>query len=128
MEAPVRRLYALPALVLALTLVLAGCGDDNGDSSSDKASDTPSGPTKDITAQDFKFDPTDITVEAGREVTFVVDNKDSAEHNLTIEDLDVNKDVEGGEKINASVTPDAGSYQFHCKYHPDQMRGTITVE
>jgi plastocyanin len=127
MEAPVRRAMALPAVVLALTLVLAGCGDDD-DASSDEASDTPSGPTKDITAQDFAFDPTEITVEAGRELTFVVDNKDSAEHNLTIEDLDVDKDVEGGETANAAVTPDAGSYQFHCKYHPDQMQGTITAE
>ena len=123
-----RRFYALPAVVLALTLVLAGCGNDKKDSSSDNASDTPSGPTKDITASDFKFKPTDITLEAGRKVTFVVDNKDSAEHNLTIEDLHVNKDVEGGEKANAAVTPDAGTYQFHCKYHPDQMKGTITVE
>jgi len=21
----------------------------------------------------------------------------------------------------------AGSYQYHCEYHPDQMKGTITV-
>ena len=123
-----RRAMALPAVVLALTLVLAGCGDDGNDDSSDNASDTPSGPTKDLTAQDFAFDPTEITVEAGREVTFVVDNKDSAEHNLTIADLDVDQDVEGGETANATVTPDAGSYQFHCKYHPDQMKGTVTVE
>ena len=121
-----RRAYALPAVLLALVLLLAGCGGD--DDSSSSAETKPSGPTEDITAQDFKFTPTDITLEAGRKVTFVVDNKDSAEHNLTIEDLDVNKDVEGGETINAPVTPDAGSYQFHCKYHPDQMKGTITVE
>jgi plastocyanin len=128
MEAPVRRAYALPAAVLVLVLLLAGCGggDDDNDSSSDAAK--PSGPTEDLTAKDFSFKPTEFTLQAGKNVTFVVDNQDSAEHNLTIEDLDVSKDVEGGETINQAVTPDAGTYQFHCKYHPDQMKGTITVE
>jgi plastocyanin len=30
--------------------------------------------------------------------------------------------------ITVSVTvPAAGPYEFHCRYHPQAMRGTITV-
>jgi plastocyanin len=126
----VRRFYAVTAVALALALPLAGCGgsDDDGGDDSSAAEERPSGPTSDITAKDFAFDPSDVTLEAGREVTLVLTNEDSAEHNITAEDLDVDADAEGGETGQATITPDAGSYDFHCKYHPDQMQGTITVE
>jgi plastocyanin len=29
--------------------------------------------------------------------------------------------------IHWNTTPAAGSYEFHCRYHPQAMRGTITV-
>src|SRR5215208_5714529 len=132
METPVRRMYAVTAIALALALPLAGCGGgggDDGDGGDNAASEErPSGPTSDITAKDFAFDPSEVTLEAGKEVTIVLTNEDSAEHNITAEDLDVDADAEGGETGQATVTPDAGSYDFHCKYHPDQMTGTITVE
>ena len=127
-----RRFYAVTALALALALPLAGCGGDDDDGGGSAASEQeqqkPSGPTVDITAKDFKFDPTDLTAEAGRKVTIVLTNDDDTEHNITIEDLDVDQDAEGGETGQATITPDAGSYDFHCKYHPNQMQGTLTVE
>ena len=126
-----RRAHALTALVLALALPLAGCGDDDDGGGDDAAADgqgSPSGPTSDITARDFAFDPSEVTLEAGREVALVLTNEDDVEHNITVEDLDVDEDADGGETGQATVTPDAGSYDFHCAYHPDQMRGTITVE
>ena len=126
-----RRMYAVTALALVLALPLAGCGgddDDGGSSASQEEQSPPSGPTVDLTAKDFKFDPTELTTEADREVTIVLTNEDDAEHNITIEDLDVNQDAEGGETGQATITPDAGSYDFHCKYHPNQMQGTLTVE
>jgi len=127
----VRRFYAVTAVALALALPLVGCGgsgDDGGDDSSAAQEERPSGPTSDITAKDFSFDPSEVTLEAGREVTLVLTNEDDAEHNITVEDLDVDQDAEGGETGQATITPDAGTYDFHCKYHPDQMQGTITVE
>ena len=126
-----RRVHAVTAIALALALPLAGCGgddDDEGGESAAASEERPAGPTTDITAKDFAFDPSELTLEAGREVTIVLTNEDGAEHNITIEDLDVDEDAEGGETGEATVTPDAGSYDFHCKYHPNQMTGTITVE
>ncbi len=121
-----RRAHALTALVLALALPLAGCGgddDDGGDDAAAEEQETPSGPTSDITAKDFAFDPSEVTLEAGREVTLVLTNEDDVEHNITVEDLDVDEDADGGETGQATVTPDAGTYDFHCEYHPNQMRG-----
>ncbi len=125
-----RRVHAVTAIALALALPLAGCGgDDDGgdDSSAAEEQERPSGPTTDITARDFRFEPRDVTLEAEREVTIVLTNEDGAENNITVEDLDVDEDAEGGETGQATVTPDAGSYDFSCKYHPHQMLGTITV-
>jgi plastocyanin len=125
-EPAVRRAFALPAVVITLALLLVGCGGDDDDESS--SDETPSGPTETIEAKDFSFDPSEVRLEAGKEVTLVLDNQGDVEHNLTVEDLDVDKDAEPGETANAPVTPDAGSYDFHCEYHPDRMQGTITVE
>jgi plastocyanin len=37
-------------------------------------------------------------------------------------------DVDRGEDIKVTFTaPAAGSYEFHCKYHPTAMKGTVTV-
>jgi plastocyanin len=129
----VRRIHALTAFALALVLPLAGCGGDDDDdgggpAASEERQERPSGPTSDITARDFRFEPSEVTLEAGREATIVLTNEDDVEHNITAEDLDVDEDADGGETGQATVTPDAGSYDFHCKYHPNQMQGTITVE
>ena len=65
---------------------------------------------------------------AGKQITVTVNNQDSVEHNFTFEDAKANKDVEKGETAEVSFSaPAAGSYEFHCEYHPSQMKGTVTV-
>jgi plastocyanin len=122
------RLSAVPAVVLVTALALGGCGsdDDDDDSSSDEGST--SGPAEVITAADFSFDPTEVRLTAGEEVTLEVRNEGDVEHNLTVEDLEVDEDAEPGESGRATVTPDAGTYDFYCEYHPDRMTGSITAE
>ncbi|HZA81170.1 MAG TPA: cupredoxin domain-containing protein, partial [Actinomycetes bacterium] len=81
-----------------------------------------------LVAQGFKFDQTALDLKAGSSYTVEVDNQDSAEHNFTFEAADADQDVEAGEDATATLTaPAAGSYQFFCKYHPTQMKGTVTV-
>ncbi len=61
-------------------------------------------------------------------MTFVVKNTDKVEHNLTIEDGgNVNKDVGAGTTVQTRATLKPGTYKFHCEYHRDAMKGTITV-
>jgi plastocyanin len=133
-------------LVGVLALAAAGCGggsDDGGGS----ASATTAAPTTtaaaettttagggggeteiQLVASDFKFDKTSLDMQSGSQVKVELRNQGQAEHNFTFTEAGANQDVEAGEDATATFTaPAAGSYQFHCKYHPSQMKGTVTV-
>jgi plastocyanin len=114
-----RSVLRTAVMVAAAAGMLAGCGSSSSSSSS-------SGNPVDITTANIAFSTTDIKIPAG-DVTFTVKNDDKVEHNLTIENGNVNKDVEGGKTVKAKATLKAGTYAFHCEYHPDVMKGTITV-
>jgi len=118
--------------VLLSGLVLAGCGSDDTGGTIAEPPDTEAGAVVTkvaVKAAGFAFNPTAISLTAGEDVQFVIENGDEVEHNLTVEGLDVDQDVAGGKTAPAEVTEDlkAGTYQFHCEYHPAQMQGTVTV-
>ena len=128
--------------VLALTAAGCGGGDDNGGGSASAttapaataASETTAagggGGDNEIklAASGFKFDKTSLDLKSGSSYTVEVTNGDSAEHSFTFEAASVDQDVEGNEDATVTFTaPAAGSYEFHCKYHPATMKGTVTV-
>ena len=130
------RILAL-ALVAPLVL-LAACGDDD-----DSSTNTPKpaattagaattaasgGSTKDveITAVDLTFSTTSITAKAGDKLHVSLTNNDSVEHSFTVGSTDVTE-AEGGEEGTGDYTVKSGDTEFHCKYHPTTMKGTITV-
>jgi plastocyanin len=79
-------------------------------------------------ASNFKFDKTSLDMQSGSQVKVELRNQGQAEHNFTFTEAGANQDVEAGEDATATFTaPAAGSYQFTCKYHPSQMKGTVTV-
>ena len=141
-----KRVLATAATLLFAAAFTTACSNNNDDNgvisgptttaanSVDSSTTTSSGAgvvgsTINITASNFKFDPTTITATAGQPVTFTIKNTASGtEHNLTIEKLSVNKDVKAGESASQTVTPAAGTYDYHCEYHPTQMKGTLTVK
>lgn len=110
------KLRAVVLLGFAAVMV-AGCGSD---------SDSASGTTVDITAANIAFSNTAIRTTAG-DITFVVTNDDAIEHNLTIEGGKADKDVEAHKTVKVKANLPAGTYAFHCEYHPDTMKGTIVV-
>jgi plastocyanin len=116
-----RSAATIAAAMLGGSLLVA-CG-----SSSKSSSGSSSATTVDLQAKNTTYSPTSIQLKAGEKVTFVVNNGDQIEHNLTIKDLKVNQDVEGGKTANVTVSVNPGTYQFHCEYHPQLMNGTITV-
>jgi plastocyanin len=131
-------------LVGVLALAAAGCGggSDNGGGSASAATTTTAaaettttaggggggGTEIQLVASNFKFDKTSLDMQAGSQVKVEIRNQGQAEHNFTFTEAGANQDVEAGEDATATFTaPAAGSYQFFCKYHPSQMKGTVTV-
>jgi plastocyanin len=122
------------ALVAVLILTAGGCGGDEGGGGGNASATTaaPSGggggEELKLTAKDIKWDTTTLQLTSGTSYRVEVTNDDSVEHNFTFEQASANTDVEGGENATVSFTaPAAGSYEFFCKYHPQGMRGTVTV-
>jgi plastocyanin len=119
-----RRSIAIGIALLALTVLGAACGGGDEEGGADGVGD---GGTADVTltVKDFAFDPATLDVSAG-EQTITVTNTGAVEHSFTLDDDSVSQDVEAGE--SATVTFEAtGTIGFHCKYHPDTMKGTLTV-
>jgi plastocyanin len=108
------------AAVVVGVVVFGACGDDGGGGGGSE--------TLQVTAQDFEFSDTSPTAPADTEVTVEFTNEGEAEHSFTVEELDVEVEAEGGESAETSFTAEAGTYEFHCEYHPDQMTGELTVE
>lgn len=143
-----RRRGGLVIGVLAgvLALAAAGCGGGNDDGGGASAAATTAAPATtsapettaaaggggdnelQLVAKGLKFDTTSFDLKSGSSYTVEVDNQDTVEHNFTFEKAGADQDVEGGEDAKVTFTaPAAGSYEFHCKYHPAAMKGTITV-
>ena len=86
--------------------------------------------TKRITATEvndqYVFSPKGATVKVGTKVTWV--NTSDAEHTVTSDAKAWKFDKELGTGKHLSfVFTKAGTYAYHCKYHPG-MVGTITVK
>lgn len=144
-----RRIAALLAIGAAVAVPIAGCGgssNDNSSSSADTSGATQastsggaaaSGPggSVDLTATDFKFNPSDPTVKSG-EVTFTEKNDGQVTHSLEIEDVngqdqELEGDVSPGQSGTLKVNLPPGKYEFYCPVdnHRDMgMEGEITVK
>ena len=117
-----RRLSVMFAAVIALMLVGAACSSDDGGSSGDGGA---AAADMTVTVKDFEFDPSTIDVSSG-ETTIEITNTGAVEHSFTLDDDSVSQDIEPGESqtVTVNLTATTG---FHCKYHPDQMTGTLQV-
>jgi plastocyanin len=96
------------------------------------------GPASDrvqLVAKDVKFDKSQITVPAGKNVTIVFDNQDAVPHNVAIYDsAERTKELFVGElqqtagQITYQVPAQPpGSYYFVCSVHPT-MNGTYVAQ
>jgi plastocyanin len=142
------RAFSLIALLCALAIPVAGCGDDDDSSdsgsggadtgASTQAEDTGGGgggETLKIAADpggQLKFDKSSLTAKAGK-VTIVMDNPSDLPHAVEIEGDGVEvagETVTKGGVSKASADLKAGEYEFYCPVgnHKDAgMEGTLTV-
>ena len=114
-------------LAIAIGMVAFGaiaCGSDDEIEPGAATSQTVS-----VEAFDFYFEPTDLTVDTSTEVTIEFANSGSVEHSWTSTDLDAEVEASSGEDATVTFTTpaEAGSYDFFCEYHPDEMQGTISI-
>src|SRR3954452_22444046 len=143
-----RRFAALFVIAAAVAVPIAGCGGGGDDSST--SADTggaatqastggggagSGGQTVDLTATDFKFDPSDPSVKSG-DVTFNLKNDGQTSHSLEIEDVngqdqEIERDVSPGQSGTLKVNLPPGKYEFYCPVanHKEMgMEGEITVK
>jgi uncharacterized cupredoxin-like copper-binding protein len=140
-----RRFAALLAIGAAVAVPMVGCGSSSNDNSTSNAATqasttggaaTGAAGTVDLTATDFKFDPSDTTVKSGK-VTFNEKNDGQVTHSLEIEDVtpghdqELEGDVSPGQSgtLTANLAP--GKYEFYCpvgNHKQMGMEGEITVK
>ncbi|MFN2503309.1 MAG: cupredoxin domain-containing protein [Acidimicrobiales bacterium] len=107
-------------MVALLLASMAGCSDD----------DEPPEAGQPLTAIDFRFAPSTITVTAGSQVMLRITNQGKVAHNLSIPTIEADIDYQPGAKDNVIfVAPASGQVEFFCKFHKDQgMTGAFKVQ
>lgn len=116
-----RRLPALLApLVLAATVVLAGCGGGGGGGGADAAPVT--GVTE-VAAKDNRFTPAAIQVPAGTEVTWKFEDG-LVPHDVKAAGFSSGEPRRKGTFTHTFAQP--GTYAYHCTVH-DGMTGRVVV-
>jgi uncharacterized cupredoxin-like copper-binding protein len=120
------------ALLLLAVVLLAGCGSD--DSNDQAAGDTAGvAGSVELTATDFKFDPSTVELAKSGEMTFTLVNDGQVTHALEIEGQGIEEEsdeIDGGATTALTVDLKPGEYEFYCPVdgHREQgMEGTLTV-
>lgn len=118
--------------LVVLAAVTAACSGATAAPATDgPAASPPAGDGTTIVAKDLRFQTAALTVTADEPTTIVLDNQDSAPHNIAIRDgsgATVFKgDIVSSSKVTNVVPGLAmGQYTFLCEVHPS-MTGTITA-
>lgn len=106
-------------MVALLLACLVGCNDEEAPEAGQP-----------LTAIDFRFAPSMITIAAGSQVMLRITNQGKVAHNLSIPSIEADIDYQPGAKDNVIfVAPASGRVEFFCKFHRDQgMTGAFTVQ
>ena len=126
----------LVLLLACLALGLAGCGgdDDGGGGDSGGGGNGGGGASggTEVSMQSIRFEPSEITVDAGQTITFV--NDESVPHDVhktSGPGPDFASGDPGGmqEGDTFELTLDEpGTYEYVCQVHAPGMSGSITVK
>ncbi|HZQ78826.1 MAG TPA: cupredoxin domain-containing protein [Acidimicrobiia bacterium] len=129
--------------VLGAGLVVGACGGGGG---SDKAKsagggapgpektalETPAGPKLEVSAKEFAFTPSALSMKAGQATDIVLHNAGSIEHDFSVPDVGFKLSMPPSETGDLALTiAKPGTYPFHCSVPGHEgagMKGTITVE
>lgn len=122
--------------LVALAVVTAACSGGSAGTTASPAASAPaaSAPAGDaivVVAKDLRFSTASITAPADEAFKIVLDNQESAPHNIAIKDASGAEKFKGEIVTSKQITYDvpalaAGAYEFWCEVHPD-MQGTLTT-
>jgi plastocyanin len=126
-----RMIRKMLAMVGIVALLATACGGDDGGSPAASGDDGGGGAggggsSVTVTAADFSFDPESVTAATGD--TIELSNEGESPHNIQAEEAGLDEDVDPGKTVSidlADVEP--GTYDFICKFHPDDMKGTLEI-
>ena len=106
-------------LVFGITVIaLLGCGSDDPTGTDDP----PDGNT--VLVRNNQFSPTPLSVAVNETVTFQW-NSGGTVHNVTFDDGPFSPD-QGAGSFTRTFTA-AGSFPYHCTFHPPGMTGVVNV-
>ena len=85
--------------------------------------------TVEMAMTNYAFTPAVLNGTPGSKQTIHLTNSSGTEHNFTLEDQKVDKDVESGEDADVTITfPSSGQLVFVCEYHAGKgMKGTLVA-
>ena len=122
----VPRLAAAGSAVTAL-LAVAACGSSTPSTGSSSSSGSGSANVS-LAATEYSFAPNQLSVPAGASVNVTFKNNGTILHSFTLNNGNASVDADPGSSKTVTFTaPQSGTLLFHCRYHPTQMMGTITV-
>ncbi|HWL64886.1 MAG TPA: cupredoxin domain-containing protein [Actinomycetota bacterium] len=111
------------ALTAAVALVAPACAVDVEDDDDDVIQEV------ELEAYDFYFEETSLPLQLGGDVIVDFVNAGDATHSFTVPDLDLEVEAQSGEstEVEFSLPDEPGVLDFFCKFHPDDMNGTISI-
>jgi plastocyanin len=125
--------YSNPAGPLVASSAVSSSTGNTNDSSSSNALDA-----KEISGVYRWVDPStgsenpELSLKANTNNTIQIQNPTDAEHELIIEsqgnEVATSGDISPGSSGQLSFRPNStGVFEYHCEYHPETMKGTISV-
>lgn len=119
--------------IAGLLLLSAGCGGDDPAPAAEAVApaEATSGDGLTVVATEFAFDPGDLTLPADEDVEVTLENAGVVEHDITVDELDLEIYAAASESVTETVNVAAGTYDFYCSipgHRASGMEGTLTVE
>ena len=113
-------------VLLAVAVTSAACGGSSGGSG--KVASGGDGATT-VAMTNYAFSPAVLNGTPGQKLTIHLTNSSGTEHNFSVADQKIDKDVASGKDADVTVTvPASGQLTFVCSYHAAKgMTGTIVA-
>jgi plastocyanin len=139
---PRRPLLMTVSTLVAVTLAIAGCtipttkeGGGYGPSSRKGATaeqpppvELRNGAKEKLKSTNASWTPAGYVTATGAKIVLDVSNGDPTQHNFTLSDLEISKNIPAdGSALVRFTAPEPGRYRFFCKYHQQEMQGWLTV-